>query len=158
MFGGSVGPIRKQLPSGQFQNVYEGVKVRAQPLPLRVPTSPQQTAAQQHTQVNQIQLPIVKNSSQSIITPTSSPALNPQSPILTNLLHKSNSSEIEINNASNLDDTKVCLEFKHQLSSNLIYFTFNQMHGINNYINILPSCPKFFYSYIIQTELGNSQT
>jgi hypothetical protein len=55
LFGGSVGPIRKQLPSGQFQNVYEGVKVRAQPLPLRVPTSPQQTAAQQHTQVIQQQ-------------------------------------------------------------------------------------------------------
>ena len=50
LFGGSVGPIRKQLPNGQFQNVYEGVKLRAQPLPLRVPTSPQ-TVSQQQAQV-----------------------------------------------------------------------------------------------------------
>ena len=54
LFGGSVGPIRKQLPNGQFQNVYEGVKLRAQPLPLRVPTSPQQTASQPQTQVSYI--------------------------------------------------------------------------------------------------------
>ena len=53
LFGGSVGPIRKQLPNGQFQNVYEGVKLRAQPLPLRVPTSPQQITTQQQTQVIQ---------------------------------------------------------------------------------------------------------
>jgi hypothetical protein len=59
LFGGSVGPIRKQLPSGQFQNVYDGVKVRAQPLPLRVPTSPQQqvnaVVVQQQTQLVQQQ-------------------------------------------------------------------------------------------------------
>jgi hypothetical protein len=109
LFGGSVGPIRKQLTSGQFQNVYEGVKVRAQPLPLRVPTSPQQQAIQQQTQVNHIQVPNVQNSSQSIITPPASPSPEPNSPILTNLLHKKSPGNPSQNDVSITPNSKVCL-------------------------------------------------
>ena len=104
-----MGPIRKQLPSGQFQNVYEGVKVRAQPLPLRVPTSPQQQAIQQQTQVNHIQVPNVQNSPQSIITPPASPAPEPNSPILTTLLHKKNPGTPTQNDVSITPNSKVCL-------------------------------------------------
>ena len=104
-----MGPIRKQLPSGQFQNVYEGVKVRAQPLPLRVPTSPQQQVIQQPTQVNQIKVPNVQNSVHSIITPPASPAPEPKSPILTNLLHKKNPGIPSPTDASNPLGSKVCV-------------------------------------------------
>ena len=104
-----MGPIRKQLPSGQFQNVYDGVKVRAQPLPLRVPTSPQQQTIQQQTQVNDIHIPTIQSSPQSIITPPTSPAPEPNSPILTNLLHKNSSSNPPKIDASNATlETEVC--------------------------------------------------
>ena len=112
LFGGSVGPIRKQLPNGQFQNVYDGVKVRAQPLPLRVPTSPQQQAnavtVQQQTQVNQVEIPIILAKSSE--TPTTSPPTSiPSSPILTNLLHKKiPGNPTHIDDSIPTLDTKVC--------------------------------------------------
>ena len=34
-----MGPLRKQLATGQVQNVFEGVKVRSQPLPLKIPSN-----------------------------------------------------------------------------------------------------------------------
>jgi len=126
LFGGSVGPIKKQLPSGQFQIVYEGVKVRAQPLPLRVPTSPQQQQAtnvvtvqqQQQTQVNQVQIPtVIQNSSQA--TPPPATPNPPGSPILTNLLHKNipgNSPQIDASNPP-APDTKVCFCYCNALQS-----------------------------------------
>ena len=91
--------------------MYEGVKVRAQPLPLRVPTSPQQQAVQQQTQVNHVQVPIlIQNSSQTTTTHPTSPAPELQSPILTTLLHKKNPGNPVQIDASNLTlDTKVCL-------------------------------------------------
>ena len=104
-----MGPIRKQLPSGQFQNVYDGVKVRAQPLPLRVPTSPQQQAIQQQTQVNDIHIPTIQSSPQSIITPPTSPAPDPNSPILTNLLHKKSYGNPTQYDVTIPPDSKVCL-------------------------------------------------
>ena len=140
LFGGSVGPIRKQLPSGQFQNVYEGVKVRAQPLPLRVPTSPQQQAIQQQTQVNHVQVPIViQNSSQSTQSNSTSPTPQAESPILTNLLHKNSSSNPPKIDASNATlETEVCSldsHFSIPKSSPTFYNKdLTKMHELINHI------------------------
>ena len=74
-----------------------------------MPTSPQQQAIQQQTQVNHIQVPIVQNSSQAIITPPLSPTPEPNSPILTNLLHKKNPGIPTQNDVSITPNSKVCL-------------------------------------------------
>lgn len=76
LFGGSVGPNRKQMPNGTTEQHYDGVRVRAQPLPLRIP--PQALPQPQ---------PIQPRGTPSVIQVT--PAMpQPQSPILTNLLHR----------------------------------------------------------------------
>ena len=41
LFGGSVGPNRKQMPDGSVQYHYDGIQVRKVPLPLRVPLQAQ---------------------------------------------------------------------------------------------------------------------
>merc|ERR1712008_260293 len=53
LFGGSVGPNRKQMPDGSVQYHYDGIQVRKVPLPLRVPLQAQQP--QQQNQTNQPQ-------------------------------------------------------------------------------------------------------
>merc|ERR1719266_2348351 len=68
LFGGSVGPNRKQMPNGNVQAFYDGIQVRKVPLPLRVP---------QHLQQQQ----------QNVAQPQQQNK-PPGSPILTHLLHR----------------------------------------------------------------------
>merc|ERR1712051_290980 len=46
LFGGSVGPNRKQMPDGSVQYHYDGIQVRKVPLPFRVPLQAQQPQQQ----------------------------------------------------------------------------------------------------------------
>ena len=58
LFGPSVGPVAKPVPqTGRVQNVFEGVKVRSQPLPLKIPSNQPQPVvqAQQPSQIIQPQ-------------------------------------------------------------------------------------------------------
>jgi len=50
LFGGSVGPNRKQMPDGSVQYHYDGIQVRKVPLPLRVPLQAQQPQQQNQNQ------------------------------------------------------------------------------------------------------------
>ena len=55
LFGGSVGPNRKQMPDNSVQYHYDGIQVRKVPLPLRVPLQAQQQSQNSQPQTNQPQ-------------------------------------------------------------------------------------------------------
>lgn len=100
LFGGSVGPNRKQMPDGAIQYHYDGIQVRKVPLPFRVPPQLQQTQPQsqpaavkpvstlppqpQANQARPVQLPSMP------VTTVATTTTSPGSPILTHLLHRKN--------------------------------------------------------------------
>lgn len=45
IFGGSVGPNKKQMENGKVEQFFDGVAVRATPLPLRIPASAAKAAS-----------------------------------------------------------------------------------------------------------------
>merc|ERR1719464_1183243 len=120
LFGGSVGPNRKQMPDGSVQYHYDGIQVRKVPLPLRVPLQAQQPQQQNQNQNqpqtiiktilpvnngqkqplpnnNQVQLqpgqrvvPVPATTTTLVTSTTPGSPAPPGSPILTHLLHRQN--------------------------------------------------------------------
>ncbi|CAB4065110.1 ARID2 [Lepeophtheirus salmonis] len=97
LFGGDVGPNSKLLPNGKkTERHFEGVKVRAVPQPLRLPAVNNQVETPQKPPQQSVVL--LSGNNNSRCTPTPPPVIQtsqttvvpvpPQSPILTNLLHR----------------------------------------------------------------------
>lgn len=94
IFGGGVGPNRRVLANGAVGNFFEGVKVRSQPLPLKVPISAPGTQQQQPAANNQTPGAATTTTTAAATvtaataTATAGATTTASSPILTNLLHR----------------------------------------------------------------------
>ena len=119
VFGGSVGPNKRTLANGKVEQFFEGVKVRSQPLPLRLPVSAQSQASAAQPQKTVVvaanpvavakpalpsqPVPIIKQTpvvvaTSTAATPASATVQAPSSPILTNLLHRKSPGPEKTNN------------------------------------------------------------